>query len=63
MRAEQQDPKLLCTRIHSNTTAVGTEITKRSCLPSEGLRYTGTSKEISFPPLLPLKCILGRAIS
>ncbi|XP_040509768.1 uncharacterized protein LOC107055377 isoform X2 [Gallus gallus] len=38
MAAEQQDPRLQQVRIHSNVTAVGTEIRKRSRLPSESLR-------------------------
>jgi len=38
MTAEQQGPKLQQVRIGSNTTATGTEIKAKSCLPSEGFR-------------------------
>lgn len=44
--AEQQDPRVQQGRIHSNIKAVGTKIRKRSCLPTEGLRYTGNSNKI-----------------
>jgi len=55
MAAEQQDPRLQQVRIHSNVTAVGTEIRKRSRLPSESLRYARTPREILWPLLPTLK--------
>jgi len=39
--AEQQGSRLQWMGIYSNATTIGTEIKERSCLPSEGLRYTG----------------------
>ena len=50
--AQQQDLRLQQMRIHSTTTAVGTEIKEKSCSPSESLRHTGISRERS--PFLPL---------
>lgn len=50
MTAEQKDPRLQQVRIHSNTTAVDTEIRERSCLPSEGFRQAEISREIPVSP-------------
>ena len=55
MTAEQQGPIMQLVKICSNATAVGTEIKEISCLPSEGIRYTGISNEIPLPPLPTLK--------
>jgi len=60
MTAEQQVPSLHPVRVFSNATAIGTEIKERSCLPLEGLRYTGISSKKLTPPLPPLNCGLGR---
>jgi len=60
MTKEQQGPGLQQVRIYSNATATGTEITERSCSPSEGLSYAGISSKIHFPPLPTLNRGLGR---
>jgi len=60
MTAEQQGPRLQQVRICSYTTAVGTGIKERSCLPLEGLRYAEISGEITVPPLPTLNQRLGR---
>jgi len=58
--AEQQDPRLQWVRMCSNTTPTSTEIRERSCLPSEGLRYTEISSKMPIPPLATLTWGLGR---
>ena len=55
MIAEQKDSRLQQVRIHSNTTAVSTEMKERSCLPSEGLRYIRISSKILLSSLPTLK--------
>ena len=55
MTAEQQDPRMQQVRACPNATAVGTEIKERSCLPSEGLRDAGSSREKPSLPLPTLK--------
>jgi len=53
--AGQQGPWLQQVRICSNATAMDAEIKERSCLPAEGLRYTGVCNEIPLPPLPTFK--------
>ena len=53
--AEQQDPRMQQVRACPNAAAVGTEIKEKSCLPSEGLRDTGSSRERPSLPLPTLK--------
>jgi len=54
MTAEEQGPTLQQVRVCSNAT-VCTEIKERSCLLSEGLRYTGNFSKIPLPPVPTLK--------
>ena len=61
--AQQKGPRLQQLKICSNTTAVSTEIKKRSYIPSEDLRYTQISNKIPPPPLPTLKWNLGRGVS
>jgi len=61
--AEQQGSRLQWMGIYSNATTIGTEIKERSCLPSEGLTYTGVSTKIPSPPLPTLKWGLVKGAS
>ena len=57
---EKHSLRLQQVRNHSNTIAAGSEIKETSCLPSENLRYTKTSRKIPLHSLPTLKWGLGR---
>jgi len=55
MTAEPQGPRLQQARVFPNLTTLGTEIKKRSCLPSEHIIQAEVSKKVLSPPLPTLK--------